>query len=417
MDRSIVYPGGIPLDTDLLTTNRNAMVGLGALVAATLGTTSLVDGLAVLPSVPAGLSVVVQPGSITQLSTVDQNAYGSLTADASDPLMKMGVNLAPTSFSLVAPTASGQSVNFLIQASFLEADIDPVVLPYYNAANPTQPFLGPANSAIAQPTRRAQSVQLQLKAGVPGITGSQVTPPVDTGWIGLAAIAVAYGQASVTAANITPIASNATIPFKLPTLRPGFSSIQAFTASANFVVPGGVSQIKVNVIGGGGAGGTHSTLPGGGGGAGGRAVKVISGLAAGTVIAVTVGMPGLASATPANGGAGGTSSFGTYVSATGGSGGIGGTVAATNAGGNGGSGVGGDVNLGGAYGTDAISSAARGGDGGGPGNGRGTTGQIQGLAANGVGGGGGGGGASQPGGSGVGAAGGNGGAGLVVVEF
>ena len=34
MDRNIVYPGSIPLDTDLLTINRNAMIGIGFLAKA-----------------------------------------------------------------------------------------------------------------------------------------------------------------------------------------------------------------------------------------------------------------------------------------------------------------------------------------------------------------------------------------------
>ena len=38
MDRNIVYPGSIPLDTDLLTVNRNAMIGIGFLAQAVLGT-------------------------------------------------------------------------------------------------------------------------------------------------------------------------------------------------------------------------------------------------------------------------------------------------------------------------------------------------------------------------------------------
>jgi hypothetical protein len=134
MDRNIVYPGSIPLDTDLLNTNRNAMVALGALISATLGQSTVVDGLAVTPTTPATLSIAVGPGSLTQLTNVDQNAYGSLAADTADPLVKMGVNLGTTTFTLAAPTTSGQSVTYLIEAAFQEADIDPVVLPYYNAA-------------------------------------------------------------------------------------------------------------------------------------------------------------------------------------------------------------------------------------------------------------------------------------------
>jgi hypothetical protein len=416
MDRNIVYPGGIPLDTDLLASNRNAMIAVGALIRATLGTAAVIDGLEVQPTTPAGLAVSVAPGSITALSVVDQNAYGSMAAVAGAPLMKMGINTTPVSFGLAAPSASGQSVVYLIQATFQEADVDPVVLPYYNAADPQQPYLGPDNSGAALATRRRQSVQLQLKAGAPATTGTQLPPPVDAGWTALALILVSYGQTEVTAGHITAVPTGAVLPYKLPMLRPGFSTIATFVVSGNFVVPAGVSRVKVTVIGGGGAGGTHATLPAAGGGAGGQAVKIVAGLVPGASIAVTVGTAGAASATPADGGAGGTSSFGSLVSATGGSGGMGGSAALVCAGAAGGGGVGGDINFGGAYGTDAIVQAGRGGDGGGPGGGRGSTGLIPAVGAPGWGGGGGGGGASAPGG-GTGAQGGAGGAGLVVVEY
>src|ERR1039458_6034051 len=154
MDRNIVYPGAIPLDTDLLSVNRNAMVAFGALIRATLGNSAVVDGLAVAPTAPASLLVQINPGSITQLTTVDQNAYGSLPADATDPLMKMGINISPTLLALTAPNASGKSINYLIEAAFQEGDINPVVMPYYNAANPASPYLGPNNSGTAQSTAR-----------------------------------------------------------------------------------------------------------------------------------------------------------------------------------------------------------------------------------------------------------------------
>ncbi len=416
MDRSIVYPGAIPLDTDLLSVNRNAMVALGALAQAVLGTSTVFDGLVVAPTVPASMQITVGPGSITQLSTVDQSAFGSLAADTSDGLLKMGVNLTSTSFTLTAPTTTGQSVAYLLEASFLETDTTPVVLPYYNAANPAVPFLGPANTGTAQNTQRLQRVQFQMKAGTPATTGSQVIPSVDAGWSGLAVINVAYGQTQVVSSNIAPFAQAPLIPFKLPALRPGFSSIQSFTSSGNFTVPVGVTRLKVTVIGGGGAGGSNTIAPSGGGGAGGSSLAILTALIPGTVIPVTVGTGGTSSS-GSTGGSGGTSSFGTYVSATGGLGGVGGTTYGPMAGGAGGSGVGGTVNNIGSYGTDCVLSGARGGDGGGPGNGRGTTGAIAAFAGQGYGGGGGGGGSNSTGGAGTGALGGNGASGIVIVEY
>src|SRR5690348_16355541 len=114
MDRNLVYPGSIPLDSDLLNINRNTMVALGFLARAVLGTSTVVDGLACTPHTPASLSVNVGAGSITQLSSVDALVYGSLPADVTDPLVKMGINLQPTTLTLAAPSASRQSINDLI---------------------------------------------------------------------------------------------------------------------------------------------------------------------------------------------------------------------------------------------------------------------------------------------------------------
>src|SRR5579883_3169780 len=122
MDRILVYPGSIPLDTDMLNTNRNSMIAIGYLAQAILGTDTIVDGLPCAPTAPASLTVTVGPGSITQFTVVDTIAYGSLPADTTDPLVKIGVNISPTSFTLTAPATSGQSVNYLIQAALQESD-------------------------------------------------------------------------------------------------------------------------------------------------------------------------------------------------------------------------------------------------------------------------------------------------------
>lgn len=323
MDRILVYPGSIPLDSDILNTNRETMVALGYLAQAVLGTNTVIDGLTCTPTVPASLTVAVGPGCIAQPSVVDTLAYGSLPADATSPLLKLGVNLSTSSFTLSAPTTSGQSVSYLIQAALLESDTDPIVLPYYNATNPMQPYSGPENSGIAQNTRRIQRVQLQLKAGAAADTGAQFTPPVDNGWVGLYVITVSYGQVSIGPANIARLPTAPFVNWKLPVLRPGFASgVQTFVGNGAFSVPAGVTQIEVEVWGGGS--GSYASTPGfpsGGGSGGGYARKRVTGLVAGQAIPVTIGtggsagLAGLGNAASA----GGTSSFGIYVSATGGS--------------------------------------------------------------------------------------------------
>jgi hypothetical protein len=417
MDRSIVYPGSIPLDTDILGLNRNAMTGIGALTAAVLGSGVVVDGLACTATSPASFVVNVAPGSITQLTALDATAYGSLGADTADQIVKSGINLQTTSFTLTPPAGSGNSINYLIEAAFAETDAGPVVLPYVNAANPAQPYSGPGNSGTAQNTQRIQRVQLQLKPGAAAAAGSQTTPAVDNGWVGLYMITVNYGQAAVHNSAIATLAGAPFLNFKLPLLRPGFSTVQVFNASGNFIVPNGVTSVRAKVIGGGGAAGYHSTMPGAGGGAGGSAVGIVTGLTPGMIIPVTVGAGGAGSPVPANGNNGNSSSFGSFVAATGGAGGGGGTVAQfAMVGGAGGVGVGGQYNFGGSMGSDSIVVACRGGDGGGPGQGKGSSGPQNGFTATGYGGGGGGGGTTTSG-SPVGAAGGAGAVGIVIVEY
>ena len=203
MDRQIVYPGAIPLDTDILSIQRNMMTALGFLAQATLGTGTWADGLLCTQTTVASMVVNVGPGSIVALSTVDASAFGSLAADSTDNLVKMGVTLATTPFTLTAPVVAGQSINYLIEASFLESDTNAVVLPYYNASNPAMPYSGPSNSGAAQNTQRIQRAQLQLKAGASATTGTQTTPSVDSGWVGLWVITVNYGMTSVTNSAIS----------------------------------------------------------------------------------------------------------------------------------------------------------------------------------------------------------------------
>jgi len=91
MNRQIVYPGAIPLETDVLNTNRYAMTGLGALAAAVLGTGTQVHGLACTPTASASLAVNVGPGEIYSLQNIDDTAYSSLPADTARQTIKQGL--------------------------------------------------------------------------------------------------------------------------------------------------------------------------------------------------------------------------------------------------------------------------------------------------------------------------------------
>jgi hypothetical protein len=200
-------------------------------------------------------------------------------------------------------------------------------------------------------------VSLQLKLATS--SGAATPPPVDSGWIGLYTITVPYGKTSIVSADIVVVPTAPFISYRLPSLRPGFGSgVKTFTASATWVVPAGVSQVEVEVWGGGsGTYASTSTWASGGGSGGGYARKLVTGLTPGQSIAVTVGVGGAmgttAGAVPT---AGGTSSFGTYVSATGGS--LNSLVASTGDVRNGawppGNGSNGDVNLYGSAGLAGV---------------------------------------------------------------
>lgn len=367
MDRVIVYPGAIPLDTDLLNTNRNTMKALGYVAQGMFGATTQVIGLACTPTSPASMSVNVAPGAISSLQVVDADAYGSLAADSTDPLVKMGINISTAALGpITPPSTSGQSQNFLVQAGFAETFTNPVALPYYDAANPSVPYTGPNSSGAAQNTLVTQTVTLQLVAGAPATTGSQTTPSPSSGFVGLYVITVANGQSSITAGNIAVYTG---APFVGGgSLQPGrLLNVQIFTTSGSYTPTVGANTIEVELVGGGGAGGgtggsSSGTLSSGpGGGAGGYARKRTQIASLTLPVSVTVGAGGTG-VTNGSGTAGGTSSFGSVLSATGGSGGpvsaatsvtsTTGTIPASGA--SGGAGAGGDINGVGGFGNYAL---------------------------------------------------------------
>lgn len=212
MDRQIVYPGAIPLETDLLNTNNNAMIGLSKLAAGILGVSTFLNGLAVTPTGPASLQVYVAPGEIYSLQNLDGTAYSSIAADTTHAILKQGLSLDQLTLSCPAPVTAGQSINYLIQATYQDTDASAVVLPYYNSSNPSQAYAGPANSGTAQNTVRKGVCTVSAKAGVSATTGSQTTPAPDAGYTGAFVVTVAYGQTQITAPNISTYAGAPFMP-------------------------------------------------------------------------------------------------------------------------------------------------------------------------------------------------------------
>lgn len=92
----------------------------------------------------------------------------------------------------------------------------------------------------------------------------------------------------------------------------GIGGFRAFASSGTFTVPAGVTSVRVQAIGGGGGGNSSGCSAGG---AGGRGTAVITGLAPGATITVTIGGGGSVGYSPTSGAA---TTFGAHVTAGGG---------------------------------------------------------------------------------------------------
>lgn len=204
MDRITVYRGELPYETDFLGGERSAYEGLGLALLDIMGATTVVGGLPCTPTTPASLAVNVGPGRIYKKDSLEPAAWGVVDAtgglaadtDANHQILKQGLSRDVVLFNITPPVTVGQSVVYLIQAAFLEADDAAQPKQFYNTANPNAPI-----SKNVSPARRDKCV-LSLKAGNPATTGSQTAPTADAGNVPVWNITVAYGATTITAGNI-----------------------------------------------------------------------------------------------------------------------------------------------------------------------------------------------------------------------
>lgn len=233
MHRPIIYTDEQARDVDFLYGQQQAMVGLGQLAQAMLGSNTLVIGLPCTPTAPASLSVQVGAGQIYASEPLEASAYGSLPADTTDTIVKQGIQLQPTTLNCPAPATAGYSINYLIEASYQDLDTANLVLPYFNSANPSQPLSGQNNTGAAQPTERLGTLVLTAKAGAAATTGSQTTPTVDAGYVGLYVVTVDNGQTQITSANISQVAGAPMVSNLLQMLQTGSPINGTDTGAAN----------------------------------------------------------------------------------------------------------------------------------------------------------------------------------------
>jgi hypothetical protein len=200
-DRVISYAGALPRVEDFLSVGKYAMVGVGAVAESILGQSTQVAGLTVT-AVPntavagSAFAVNVGRGFLFSYQETDPSAYGVLGTDTATNVLKTGILAVGVDLGLAnaAPASVGYSTNYLVSAAFIEQDINAAVLPYYNAAIPSQPFSGPANNSAAQVTTRQDTVQLQIVAGTPALTGTQITPATPAGYVPLYVVTIKNGD-------------------------------------------------------------------------------------------------------------------------------------------------------------------------------------------------------------------------------
>ncbi|MCQ8279849.1 hypothetical protein NFI95_15500 [Acetobacteraceae bacterium KSS8] len=242
MDLPNTYVGAIPLDSDLPTLGRFAVEGLGFLAQLVMGSGAAATGLACTPG--SGLTVSVSAGSLLQLSTLAPVASGPLPVD-NTPCVQQGINTAATTLTLGAGT-------WTIYGSVSVSGGAQAVLPYFNAANPSQPLSGPGNSG--QPVY----TQTQARVALGATTGT-----IPAGSVALYTVAVPNGATNITQATISQAANGPfwlTVPqiaAKIGTVI-GAAGIAESTTNSNdllaalqalFVrVGGGVNQQSGHVI-------------------------------------------------------------------------------------------------------------------------------------------------------------------------
>lgn len=160
MDRQIVYPAQVPLDSDLLNAQRNAHVGLGQLAGMAYGAdTVAAGGFACTPG--GGMAVSIAPGSLLAAGVVDVSAYGTLAASAS-PLVRQYASRDPVTLDV-----PGAGAGYVVYVTPATVDAGDTVLPFYNAADPSVTYAGAGNGGQAAPTVRRDVAQPGIGTGVP----------------------------------------------------------------------------------------------------------------------------------------------------------------------------------------------------------------------------------------------------------
>jgi hypothetical protein len=222
VDRAIVYDGEQLNASDVAWTNIFAMTGVGKLAKAVIGAGPSLNDLTCVPTSPASLSVLLNPGEIYSLENVDNSDFGPIPTNTSQQIVKCGQLLTQQTFALTAPGTAGQSIDYLIQVQYQDSDTDPENRPFFMA------------SPATVNTIRRGLLSAAVKAGLPATTGTQVPPTPDSGFTGAWVITVANGQTQILSGDIAVYTG---APFLLEKLQDKISQSAAdlrYPLSASF---------------------------------------------------------------------------------------------------------------------------------------------------------------------------------------
>ena len=320
MDRQIVYPGGVPLDTDLLNAGRNTKKGLGRLAFLLFGEVSAAQGFTIALS-STDMTATIGEGTILATGPIDQTAIGGLGGGL-DAVTDTVVNQYDSWANQTVTLLAGATTT--IWAVCSETDGDETVLPFYNSENPAQTLAGSANDGADLPTQRQARVQ---------IVASTTEPEVPAGSVVVALYSIVVPTTATSLAGLTATPQSAFYPTIPELMRGRFLSEEVITVSAGYTPSRWAKTLRVRMVGGGGAGGgavgqaedKQQVSCGGCGGSGGYMEFLVDVSKVSWPQQLTIGARGIG-ASGGQGSGGGNTTFGTLARCDGGV--AGGTIAA-----------------------------------------------------------------------------------------
>ena len=243
MDRPIIDAMEQMRDFDFVMGFHDVLVALSGLSADVFSAppSGLVGGLVATQTAVPSLTINIGSGRLYQYAASDATAVGSIPQD-SNIILQQGYAASQT--VTLVPPAAGQSQWSLIQAAFAQGDAvrggDPNggIVPFYNAANPSQPISTSIN------TVRQGVCVIQVISGAPATTGSETPPQPTNGWVGLYLIDLAGGQGTITTNQI--LKAGPSVGTGVPTNYPYAPFIGGLGASHHFGTIGQAPKVHLD---------------------------------------------------------------------------------------------------------------------------------------------------------------------------